>query len=80
MICKCLLKVNSLSTLDTGIASTLYPANDFSVSKVIIHPDYNSNDLCNDVGLLILEADADVSLPHVGLACLPATSGLKLNF
>ena len=67
---------------DNTISSELYPKKDIGVTKMIIHPNYNSDNLCNDLGLLVLAEDADLDQPHIGVACLPATTGkteLKLT-
>ena len=67
--------ITSLGQWDAGVDSDLYPQQDVSIVKMIIHPDYNNDDLCNDVALLVLAEDADLSQPHIGLSCLPATTG-----
>lgn len=71
--------VASVGEWDANIESELYPTQDISVDKMIIHPDYNSGDLCNDIALLILKETADLAQPHIGLSCLPAASGFSLT-
>ena len=68
----------SVGQWDASTSSDLYPDTNIPVIKMIIHPEYNSNNLCNDIGLLILDTEADLSLPHVGVTCLPTTSGIHI--
>lgn len=49
-----------------------YPHLEVGVKNVIIHPNFNSKSLVNDVGLLELDRPVPVQqYPHIGLACLP---------
>merc|ERR1719357_2267072 len=59
---------------DASITSEPFPSKDILVTKTIIHPNYRAADLCNDVALMILAEDADISQPHIGLACVPNTT------
>lgn len=50
-----------------------YPHIEVGVRNVIIHPNFNSKSLINDVALLELERPVPVQqYPHIGLACLPS--------
>lgn len=59
---------------DASTTTEAYASKDISVTRTISHPDYRAADLCNDVALMILAEDADISQPHIGLSCLPDTS------
>nr|AID47196.1 trypsin [Macrophthalmus japonicus] len=49
-----------------------YPHLEVGVKNVIIHPNFNSKSLVNDVALLELDRSVPVQqYPHIGLACLP---------
>ena len=67
----------SVGQWDASTSSDLYPDINIPVTKMIIHPGFNSNNLCNDIGLLILDTDADLAQPHVGVTCIPTTSGVQ---
>ncbi|XP_066989109.1 phenoloxidase-activating factor 2-like isoform X2 [Macrobrachium rosenbergii] len=49
-----------------------YPHVEVIVDNVIIHPNFNSQNLANDVALLHLSRPVDLGkYPHIGTACLP---------
>lgn len=56
---------------DTQTKHEPYQTQDRRVSEVIIHEQFNIGSLANDTALLILESPVDMSLPNVGLICLP---------
>ena len=59
---------------DASTSTEAYASKDISITKTISHPNYRAADLCNDVALMILAEEADISQPHIGLSCLPDTS------
>lgn len=56
---------------DTQTKNELYPSQDRKVSQVIVHEQFNPGTLANDPALLILESPVDMSVPSIGLICLP---------
>lgn len=48
-----------------------YPFVEKTVRDVIVHPEFVSGNLVNDIALLRLDSPVDPSLPHVNPACLP---------
>lgn len=55
---------------DTQIKSKTFPHQDRYVDKVIVHPNFNSGNLFNDVALLILKEEV-VLEKNIDLICLP---------
>lgn len=50
------------------------PAQEFLVSKIFIHPNFNPNNLMNDVAILRLVVPVPLGqLPTITTACLPVT-------
>ena len=49
-----------------------------SVSQIIVHPDYNSTTLENDIALLQLSSPLSMSDPNVSQICLPDVSSAIL--
>lgn len=50
-----------------------YPHIEVGIARVVIHPNFNSKSLLNDVALLELERPVPVQqYDHIGLACLPS--------
>ncbi|XP_013164489.1 PREDICTED: trypsin-3-like isoform X1 [Papilio xuthus] len=55
---------------DTQTTKEPYPHQDRDVGNVIVHKDYKSRNLANDIALLFLNMPMMLA-PNVGLACLP---------
>lgn len=49
-----------------------------TVSRIILHPDYYSGTLYNDIAVLIFSTPLDDALPNVGNVCLPSL-GVDFN-
>ena len=45
---------------------------DYSVTSVLIHPDFYPPGVFYDLALLALNVDADTTKPNIGVACLPS--------
>ncbi|XP_014361308.2 phenoloxidase-activating factor 2-like [Papilio machaon] len=56
---------------DTQTTKEPYPHQDRDVGNVIVHKDYKSRNLANDIALLFLNLPMMMT-PNVGLVCLPA--------
>lgn len=68
------LKVR-LGEWNAGGASEPIPAQEYIVSRVFIHPNYNAANLKNDVAILRLSVAVPLgNTPTVATGCLPATS------
>lgn len=51
------------------------PAQEFVVAKIFIHPNFNPNNLMNDVAVLRLTVPVPLGqLPTITTACLPVTA------
>ncbi|XP_065084975.1 inactive CLIP domain-containing serine protease A28-like [Ochlerotatus camptorhynchus] len=48
------------------------PSQRRTVNRIILHPDYYSGSLYNDIAVLILNTPLNDSLPNVGNVCLPS--------
>ncbi|KAJ6636460.1 Phenoloxidase-activating factor 2 [Pseudolycoriella hygida] len=60
---------------NSGSATEPIPAQEFIVSRVIIHPNYNAANLKNDVAILRLSTPVPLgNNPAIATGCLPATS------
>lgn len=55
---------------DTQTTNEIYPYQDRDVESVVVHKDYNKNNLFYDIALLFLAKPMEMK-PNVGLACLP---------
>ncbi|CAL1676066.1 unnamed protein product [Lasius platythorax] len=52
-----------------------YPYRDISISRVTIHPQYNSQNLYNDIAVLRLSSAAPIATsPNINTACLPSAA------
>ncbi|XP_058063876.1 phenoloxidase-activating factor 2-like [Anopheles bellator] len=51
-----------------------------AVSKIVVHPNYYSGALFNDVALLFLNEPLNDTLPNVGPICLPNSLGSNLDY
>lgn len=60
---------------NAAAATEPIPAQEFIVSRVILHPNYNAANLKNDVAILRLSIAVPLgNSPAVATGCLPATS------
>ncbi|KFM61859.1 Serine proteinase stubble, partial [Stegodyphus mimosarum] len=59
-----------LGEWDTQNTDEFLPHEDYDVSEIMIHPQYRSNNLFNDIAILKLNRDV-VFRPHIDTACLP---------
>ncbi|XP_054724976.1 phenoloxidase-activating factor 2-like [Uloborus diversus] len=59
-----------LGEWDTQNTEEFLPHEDFEVAQIIIHPEYRSNNLFNDIAILKLKTKV-VFKPHIDTACLP---------
>lgn len=59
-----------LGEWDTQNTDEFLPHEDYEVEEVIVHPQYRSNNLFNDIAILKLDADVKYK-PHIDTACLP---------
>lgn len=60
---------------NSGGSSEPLPAQEFIVSRVTIHPNYNAANLKNDVAILRLATPVPLgNNPVIASGCLPATS------
>ncbi|XP_041988778.1 phenoloxidase-activating factor 2-like isoform X2 [Aricia agestis] len=55
---------------DTQTTKEIYPNQDREVKEVVVHKDFNKNNLFYDIALLFLKSPMDLA-PNVGVACLP---------
>ncbi|XP_047542273.1 phenoloxidase-activating factor 2-like isoform X1 [Vanessa atalanta] len=56
---------------DTQSNNELYPLQDRHISEIVIHDEFNSRNLFNDIALIFLTKPLELA-PNVGLVCLPA--------
>ena len=59
-----------LGEWDTQVTDEFMPHEDYNVAEIILHPQYRSSNLFNDVALLRLDRDV-VFKPHIDTVCLP---------
>jgi len=59
-------------------STTVDNEQDLGVSKMSIHADYRSDDLCNDLALLTLTGTANTTQVNIGISCLPNPSDTYL--
>lgn len=60
---------------NAGGANEPYAAQEFIVSRIFIHPNYNAGNLKNDIAILRLATVVPLgNTPVIGTGCLPATS------
>lgn len=64
------LKVR-LGEWDVHRDDEFYPFVEKDIRDVVIHPEFVSGNLVNDIALLRLDSPVDPTLPHVNPACLP---------
>ena len=57
---------------DASSTSESYAHQDYSVTTVLIHPDFYPPGVFYDLALLALNVDADTTKPNIGVACLPS--------
>lgn len=62
---------------DTQTERERYPYQERDVREIILHEGFTSNNLFNDVALLVLDSPFDRA-PHIGTICLPP-KGLTFN-
>lgn len=70
-----------LGDYDVGSANDVpqFPEFEVAVAQVIVHPEYNSNTLANDVALLQLRRPVNrQQFRHISPACIP-TQGQQFN-
>ncbi len=60
---------------NAGGATEPFPAQEYIVSRIFIHPNYNSANLKNDVAILRLSTAVPLgNNPAIATGCLPSTS------
>lgn len=59
-----------LGEWDTQTTKEILPHSDHQVAQIIMHPDFNSSNLHNDVALLVLRNPAQLAV-HINTICLP---------
>ncbi|CAH4034500.1 unnamed protein product [Pieris brassicae] len=59
-----------LGEWDTQNTNEIYTHQDRDVSKILVHEQFSSALLANDVALIITSSPFDLTDPHVGIACL----------
>ena len=69
------LKVR-LGEWDVHRDDEFYPYVEKEVRDLVVHPEFVSGNLINDIALLRLDSPVDPSLPHVNPACLPTSDEL----
>lgn len=65
------LKVR-LGEWDVHRDDEFYPFVEKEVRDLVVHPEFVSGNLVNDIALLRLDSPVDTNLPHVNPACLPS--------
>ncbi|VVC98030.1 unnamed protein product [Leptidea sinapis] len=55
---------------DTQTTKEIYPYQDRDVEQVVVHKDFNKNNLFYDIALLFLSTPVELA-PNVGVVCLP---------
>ncbi|XP_045530414.1 phenoloxidase-activating factor 2-like [Pieris brassicae] len=55
---------------DTKTTNEAFPHQERDVKDIVIHSDFNRRQFKNNVALLILQTPFDLSVPHIGTACL----------
>ncbi|XP_014478380.1 PREDICTED: trypsin-3-like isoform X2 [Dinoponera quadriceps] len=64
-----------LGEWDAQSTSEPDPYVDISVSRVVLHPEYNSQNLQNDIAVLTLSSAAPIATsPNINTACLPSAA------
>lgn len=61
------VRVGEWDSYNTG---ETYPHEDLQISEIIIHEEFESDTLLNDIALLILQTPAKIA-PNVNTVCLP---------
>lgn len=65
------LKVR-LGEWDVSRDDEFYPFHEANVRELVVHPEFQSHSLVNDIALLRIDAPVDAThMPHIGAACLP---------
>ncbi|XP_055642041.1 phenoloxidase-activating factor 2-like isoform X2 [Toxorhynchites rutilus septentrionalis] len=60
---------------DASSESEVYPAQQYTVTRITIHPSYSSSNLKNDIAVLRLSSAVNLgTTPTITTACLPTTS------
>ena len=68
---KLVVRAGQLDITDTALSSLDFK--DLAVEKVIIHEDYNNNNLFNDIALVIMKEEFPMQ-DNIGIICLPSTN------
>lgn len=64
-----------LGEWDAQVTTEPNPYVDIAVSKITLHPQYNSQNLQNDIAVLKLNSAAPISTsPNINTACLPSAT------
>ncbi|XP_022121662.2 phenoloxidase-activating factor 2 [Pieris rapae] len=58
---------------DTKTSNEAYPHQERDVKTIVIHSNYDRNQLKNNVALIIMQTPFDLTVPHIGTACLEST-------
>ncbi|XP_022121656.2 phenoloxidase-activating factor 2-like [Pieris rapae] len=58
---------------DTKTTNEVYPHQERDVKNIVIHSNYDRSQFKNNVALLILQTPFDLTVPHIGTACLEST-------
>lgn len=61
-----------LGEWDAQVTTEPNPYVEISISKITVHPQYNSQNLQNDIAVLKLCSAAPISSPNINTACLPS--------
>ncbi|XP_012286595.1 trypsin [Orussus abietinus] len=63
-----------LGEWDGQVVSEMYPYQEYTPIRVFVHPNFNRQNLQNDVAVIRLNAAVPISTsPHINTACLPTT-------